>query len=155
MIVVLDTNVMEEVSMLKAPRFQYRWEEILDVYFLIDWRCIMGNNPGGKEGYPYVVVRYYPAVYYRRAVEFSENVQVEPGPDTFTLVEANPFDANGELTVKCREALIEMVMSAARNAGFRMCIVFGEKDAVYVEPDGKSSQRADPPLGGADIGEVA
>lgn len=107
-----------------------------------------------REGYPYLVVRYIPAAYSRCPIEFVEHENVKPNEEVLTLVEPHPFDAEGRITPKCREALMEAVKHEARRRRFRMCIVFGERDALYIEPDGKVSQSSDPPSGGLDLGPI-
>ncbi len=71
--------------------------------------------------YPYVVIRYMPAVY-----------DVRPVPPSMA-----------------RERLIAVILSEVRRTRFRMCCVFAPNDCVYCEPDGTTRASDEPPAGGA------
>ena len=110
---------------------------------------------GGKiERFPYLVVRLMPAVYNCYPIEFAWNGNTSSIPEALTLFEPNPFDADGNLTPECRRKLIELVGFEARETGFRMCVVFGPKEAVYVEPEGAILEASQLPVGGVDIGTL-
>jgi hypothetical protein len=71
--------------------------------------------------YPYVVIRYMPAVY-----------DIRPVPPSMP-----------------RERLVAFILSEVQRTRFRMCCVFAANDCVYCEPDGSTRASDDPPAGGA------
>ena len=73
--------------------------------------------------FPYIVTRLIPAVY--------QNKRVEHFTD--------------------RQSLIEEVKARAKKVKCRMCIVFGLKDAVYIEPDGTVKESSAAPSGGFNL----
>ena len=98
--------------------------------------------------FPYVVRRIYSAVYQRVTVVFTTEKIKPPRGGIAILVDYPPYDDDGNLTLKARNSLIEVLEYLTRTSGFRMCAVFGEKDAVFVEPDGQVNPGTEPPSGG-------
>ncbi len=102
--------------------------------------------------YPRITVRYLPAVYGTFAVKFvaSEDAAAKLGEvkDAFVLLCPKPFTASEQLTPEARKALVEVVQCASQKTRHRMCVVFGEQDCIFVEPDGTAKLSAEPPSGG-------
>ena len=57
-------------------------------------------------------------------------------------------DGDGNLNPRAREALIEEVKVQVNSGRFRMCVVFGPDDAVFVEKDGVLNPSTTQPSGG-------
>jgi hypothetical protein len=85
---------------------------------------LAAETPLEPAQYPYVVIRYMPAVY-----------DVRPVPPSMP-----------------RERLVSVILSEVRRTRFRMCCVFAADDCVYCEPDGTTRASNDPPAGGAVLG---
>ena len=98
--------------------------------------------------FPYVIRRIYAAVYQRITVVYTTEKIKPPKQGIAILVDYPVYDANHRLTLKARTALIEVLEYLTRTSGFRMCAVFGEKDAVFVEPDGQVNPSIEAPSGG-------
>jgi hypothetical protein len=73
--------------------------------------------------YPHFVVRHFAAFYERR-----------PCPDGLE-----------------RGQIIEKALKLAREEQKSACIVFGESDVIYVEPDGSYVRSNQPPTGGVPL----
>ena len=73
--------------------------------------------------FPYIVTRLMPAVYQNEIVEHFTD----------------------------RQKLIEDVKARVKKARFRMCIVFGPKDAVFINPDGTVIESSNVPSGGFNL----
>ena len=102
--------------------------------------------------YPFVTVRWMPAVYGNFPVKFVDSAQAnlksEEFDDAFVVVCPQPFTTDETLTSQARKALIDVVQYASRKSGHRACLVFAKDDCVYVEPEGTVKQSAEPPSGG-------
>jgi len=98
--------------------------------------------------FPYVVRRIYAAVYQRITVVYTTEKIKPPKQGIAILVDYPVYDANHRLTLKARNSLIEILEYLTRTSGFRMCAVFGEKDAVFVESDGRVNPSIEVPSGG-------
>ncbi len=106
--------------------------------------------------YPYVVVRWMPAVYGRRAVVFDTEASDARRPlprDVVRVVDPCPY-VEGRLSRRARRAVVLHVLAQSAESGFHMCCVFGPDDAVYCSPDGKVSRNRAPPSGGARFDDV-
>jgi hypothetical protein len=88
--------------------------------------------------YPHIIIRWMSCAYGRRDVVLPPGIM--PG-------EPIPPDVRAELVA---DLLVD-----CKATGLRMCLVFGEDDAVYCEPDGKSSQSTSCPSGGVRLDEVS
>jgi hypothetical protein len=98
-----------------------------------------------RREHPFLVIRGgVPGVYGRNQVEILQvEPETPPTPGVFTLVYAGQStDEAGRLTPGCRAALVAAVKRRVERTGFRICIVFGDRDAVYVEPDGSAVHSA-------------
>lgn len=105
---------------------------------------ILQPDPGP---YPYVVTRHFPAVYTTKRVSWSA-----PGePGQAVIRSADPYDGEGALRQEARELVIAYAVERAAATGFKHCAVFGERDAVYVEPDGTTSASTQPPMWGRSL----
>ena len=124
--------------MKKSPRYKTR--AVL--------REILAKEEIRDNDYPYFVRYLMPAVYERRKILFVANEKEKPILNALTLVECTPFDAKGKLTPECRKKLIKVLQNASQKTGFRMCAVFGKRDSVYFNPDGKVRRSSKPPSGG-------
>jgi hypothetical protein len=62
-----------------------------------------------------------------------------------------PYDEEGNPTIEARNVLIEVLKEVTRTSGFRMCAVFAEHDAVYIDPDGQVNHRTEAPSGGVNL----
>ena len=97
--------------------------------------------------YPYVVTRHFPAVYSSTRVSWSH--PGEPGQAVIPCAE--PFDADGRLRDEARALVVAHALERAAATGFKHCAVFDERDAVYVEPDGTTSDSSQPPRWGRTV----
>jgi hypothetical protein len=97
--------------------------------------------------YPYVVTRHFPAVYSSKRLSWSH-----PGePGNAVVPCADPYDADGGLRGEARALVVGYALERAAATGFKHCAVFGERDAVYVEPDGTTSESGQPPRWGRTV----
>ncbi len=105
---------------------------------------------GAPGPYPCVVTRHFPGVYRSRPVVWDDDA----GPNAAGPVRvpcAAPFDEGGRLRAEARAIVVRHVRDEAAASGFKQCAVFGEHDAVYVDPDGASRASTDPPRWGRTI----
>lgn len=108
--------------------------------------------------YPYIVQRMLSAVYRTVPVIFldkSKGVKELNDEGSLQLKEINivcpnAFN-NGVLTEKAKEILIKIISNYSVKTKFKMCIVFGESDCLYCDPDGTKSFYPEPPSGGVSI----
>ncbi len=94
--------------------------------------------------YPYLIVRLSRGFYARAQIVFVPDTTVKPARKALTLEFPQPF-VEGRLTDRCKEVLIEVVKHEVRRTQYRMCIVFGEVDCIFVEPDGATRFSDEPP----------
>lgn len=92
--------------------------------------------------YPYLVIRLIPAVYHRLPIHFVPNDRVKPFPHSLTMVEPEPFDADGKLTAQCRKNLVEIVRHQVKKTGHRMCFVLGPREGRPRTFSAKDSDRS-------------
>ena len=97
--------------------------------------------------YPYVVTRHFPAVYTTKRVSWAE--PGEPGHAVIPCVD--PYDGDGRLRDEARELVIAYAVERSAATEFKHCAVFGEDDAVYVEPDGTTTASTSPPRWGRTV----
>lgn len=97
--------------------------------------------------YPYVVTRHFPAVYSTKRVSWSE--PGEPGGAVVPC--ADPYDSTGRLRDDARALVLACARERAAATRFRHCAVFGERDAVYVEPDGTTTASTEVPRWGRSV----
>ncbi len=102
----------------------------------------LGQKP---EQFPHLVVRLMPAVYSWYPIEFLLQNGSRLHSKALILLEPEPFDKDGGLTADYRRELIETVRFEAKARGLCMGIVFGLKEAIYVEPDGRLRKKPDLP----------
>lgn len=109
----------------------------------------MSETLQGKKPYPYVVRRVMAAVYQQLEVVFTTDPTDPPPRKVIHILMDHPArDDEGNLLEKARIALIDVLKEVTRTSGFRMCAVFGERDTVYLEPDGQVNWRTEAPSGG-------
>lgn len=109
-----------------------------------------------KTIYPYVVVRLMSGVYCRCRVVFVSTKAEESRPRMpsinnddkggkyFAVYCDEPF-INGKLTLQARDSLVMLLHEVRVTINFRMCVVFGRKDAVYVDSGGQTIISSEPP----------
>jgi len=105
--------------------------------------------------YPYVVQRMLSAVYRTVPVIFldeSNGVKESNYENSLQLKEVNivcpnAFN-NGVLTEKAKAILVKIISDYSVKTKFKMCIVFGESDCLYCDPDGSKSISIEKPRGG-------
>jgi hypothetical protein len=91
---------------------------------------------GDKPVFPYLVVRLIAAVYVNEKIHIGPWPPVNRKPWWIVVVHPNPRE-NGRLRPEVRQAVIDQVIARCRaQKSFRMCIVFGKDEQVFVEPDG-------------------
>jgi hypothetical protein len=88
--------------------------------------------------YPHIVIRWMSCAYGQREVTL---------PPEIVAGQPIPSDVRTELVA---DLLVD-----CKATGLRMCLVFGEGDAVYCNPDGTSTESVSLPSGGVQIDEVA
>ncbi len=94
--------------------------------------------------YPYVVTRHFPAVYSSTRVSWRS-----PGAPGDVLIPCSePFDGEGRLRGEARALVVAYALEQAAATGFKHCAVLGERDAVYVAPDGNATASSVPPRWG-------
>ena len=93
--------------------------------------------------FPYLVVRLIPGFY------VNERIHVGPRPPagrnqwSIVVVHPEPWK-EGRLRPDVRQAVIDQVIARClAQKTFRMCIVFGKDEQVYVEPDGTADVTRD------------
>ena len=105
----------------------------------------------GLDAYPHVVVRYMATVYAQFGVKFVESGEeaskLDTVEDAFVVVYPRPYTVDEQLTPEARKALVEVVQCASQKTNHRMCVVFGEQDCVFVEPNGTAKTSIEPPSG--------
>lgn len=116
---------------------------------------------GSEMVYPYVVIRWMATVYCRRPFVYldetasdSEAAFRSDRPNFPIKYGGSLFDENGKLVREAREALIAQVMIAVKASRFRMCIVEGPGQAIYIEPDGSVIFNRTAPSGGIQIDQL-
>jgi|WetSurMetagenome_2_1015567.scaffolds.fasta_scaffold133788_1 hypothetical protein len=87
----------------------------------------MSNLP--SHSFPYIVERVFSAVYVVHRIKLKNRI----------------------LTEETRQSLIQMTVTLSKNGHKRLCIVFGTKDCIYIEPSGRIKASTQPPSGGFDI----
>lgn len=100
--------------------------------------------------YPYVVHRIMSTVYRNLPVVFLDDDKNSPQPGVISIVYPDAF-VNAVLTDRAREILIEIISQCCIKNKTRMCVVFGEADCVYCEPDGLKQISTEPPGGGLSV----
>lgn len=111
----------------------------------------MENIPQPEKKYPYVVRRVMATVYQRIEVVFTTEKCHPPPGGLHIVMNHRPYDDHGNPTPEARNALVEVLLVMTRTSGFRMCAVFADQDATYVEPDGQVNQSTGPPSGGINL----
>lgn len=101
--------------------------------------------------FPYVIHRPMPTVYIRWNVVFTDQLDAEVPRGTI-VVHCPDAYADGYLTNRAREELIEHIAYRSQEDRRRMCAVFAKNDCVYVEPDGSRKVSDEPPSGGVQMG---
>lgn len=96
-----------------------------------------------------LVLRCLPAVYRWMDLRLERG---EPGAE-ITLNSASMrfpelYDADGVLSMGCRQWIIQSVRGEVERLGLSICVVFGPDDAVAVWPGGKLVVTNRPPEGG-------
>ena len=105
--------------------------------------------------YPYVVVRWMPALYGRKAVVFVDEATgglSASTRDVMRVVCARPY-IDGCLTRSAREHSF-CASSRKPPSAASVCCVFAPDDAVYCRPDGKVRRSREPRSGGAQLDNV-
>ena len=117
-----------------------------------DDRTIGALRPESRP-YPYLVIRWMAAVYGTAEIRIvASDDGLDPGRG-ITIVEPGHRDG-AELDVSMRRRIIEAALVRSGETRLRMCVVFGDKDSVFVEPDGRSSHSRETPRGGLRLDRV-
>jgi hypothetical protein len=91
--------------------------------------------------YPYIVRR----VCKQYPVEYVASEQEKLFGNIFTIVDPKSL-VDGKLTSLARETLVATVSRIAISSkSSRLCVIFGEKDCIYCEPDGTTEASSQPP----------
>lgn len=99
-----------------------------------------------KQTYPYLIVRIIPTVYARQQIVFVKDETEPAAQGVFAMVWPEPhLDEAGQVTPRCRAALVEAVKVAVRETGHRRCVVFAPDHCEYVEADGSVAHSGEPP----------
>ena len=106
-----------------------------------------------SDRYPHVVIRFMACCYGIRGVEFvaepvGDGITALPIYSAGAFVIHGQLPSDGRLPGALRAALIEQVRVGVRESGHRMSVVCGPADAVFVEVDGSTVARREPPSGG-------
>ena len=103
----------------------------------------------GTRGFPFIVIRLGAAVYQAEQVFLRRGpAHVSLAVDRSILQHPDPYNADGQISSKAKDLLIQAVQVAMRRTGFRMCLVWGPVWCSFVEPDGAINNSFDPPSGG-------
>ena len=102
--------------------------------------------------YPHLVIRYMNACYGRLEVTFGET-RLPTSPGVLEVACAVP-ETGVPLAAEKRAAVVSATLKLVENSGFFCCAVFGERDAVFCEPDGITKHSTDPPSGGIRLDHV-
>jgi hypothetical protein len=114
----------------------------------------MHQSPDGwlqaPGSYPRLVIRIYSAVYSRVPIDLkcAQPAEAKIASSRATLCHPGIDPKTGTLDPAARQFLADAVLTAVRRTGFRMCLVFGEQDALFIEKDGSMSPSNEPPSGG-------
>ena len=117
----------------------------------------MTVEPPGISRFPYVVIRWMAGVYGLREVVFvpdspgGDEVASQGGP--ITVAHPLPF-VDGTLTDEARHAVVEKVRRVSTASRFRLCVVLGPTEVVFVEPDGTTRESARAPSGGVRLDAI-
>jgi hypothetical protein len=100
--------------------------------------------------YPRLVIRVYSAVYSRVLIDLQcrEPAEAKIASSSASLCHPGIDPETRTLSPAARQFLAEAVLIAVRRTGLRMCLVFGERDALFIEKDGSMNPSNDPPSGG-------
>ena len=107
-------------------------------------RAVAGHNRsqmvnvalGDKPIFPYLVIRLIAAFYVNEKIHIGAWPPVNRKSGWIVVVHPDPWEG-GRLRPEVRQAVIDQVIARCRaQKVFRMCIVFGEDEQVFVEPDG-------------------
>ena len=111
------------------------------------------SEPVNEDGkYPYLIIRLMPAVYQRHQINvFRGEPLVEIGHSKNLVQHPEPITDDGVITPGCRTLILDAVLEAVTRTKFRMAVVWGEKEASYVEPDGSINESTEPPSGGVPL----
>jgi hypothetical protein len=114
----------------------------------------MHQSPDGwlqaPGSYPRLVIRIYSAVYSRVPIDLkcAQPAEAKIASSRASLCHPGIDPETGALDTDARQFLADAVLAAVRRTGFRMCLVFGEQDALFIEKDGSMNPSNDPPSGG-------
>jgi hypothetical protein len=91
---------------------------------------------GDKPIFPYLVIRLIAGFYTNEKIHIGPWPPVNRKSGWIVVVHPDPWE-NGRLRPEVRQAVIDQVIARCRaQKAFRMCIVFGKDEQIYVEPDG-------------------
>lgn len=90
--------------------------------------------------FPYLVVRLIPTLYQHEKIFVGPTPPKNATPRNIVVVHPDPWDGD-RLRPEVRQEIIEKAIAlCVRVKRFRMCVVFGEDDQVYVDPDGTTKE---------------
>lgn len=102
------------------------------------------NERKQKLNYPYIVIRYYAAVYQNIPVDFIADESESAYQSSFRIIIPEPY-VSGRLTEKARMAVAAVAMHIVDTHGLRACAVFSEDDCVFCEKGGVMNESNTPP----------
>ncbi len=99
--------------------------------------------------YPYLIIRLMPAVYQRHQITvYRGEPLVTIGHGRNFVQHPEPITDEGVITPGCRTLILNAVLEVVKRGPFRMAVVWGEKEASYVERDGSIEESTVRPSGG-------
>jgi hypothetical protein len=114
----------------------------------------MHQSPDGwlqaPGSYPRLVIRIYSAIYSRVPIDLkcAQPAEAKIASSRASLCHPGVDPETSALDPDARKFLADAVLTAVRRTGFRMCLVFGAQDALFIEKDGSMNPSNDPPSGG-------
>ena len=87
----------------------------------------------------YLVIQTSNGAYSNFPIAFVPSDRVESEKGKLTIVLQKPYK-DKKLTESAREIVAELASKLAEQKGLSMCVVFGERDCVYCEPDGSMKE---------------
>jgi len=104
--------------------------------------------------YPYAIVRYMSGLRSSRDIELvavREEHTLKHDSDIFDVTDPTPSQPQGNVNATRREAILESMSRLSQDSGYSICVVFSERDSVYLGATGDRIEADGPPDGTAHI----
>jgi hypothetical protein len=102
--------------------------------------------------YPYLIIRLMATVYQRHQITvYRGEPFVEISHSKNLVQHPEPITEDGVITSGCRTLILNAVLEAVKSTGFRMAVIWGEKEVSYVEKDGSIEASTVRPSGGVPL----